>query len=324
MYHVIVNPASRSGKGRLLWKDIEPVFKECGAEYKVHFSKRAGHIIEISRELSNEVLAKDPTAELNLIVLGGDGTIDEALQGISDFSRTKIGYVPTGSSNDLARDMGFPKDPRDVVRNILNCKEPFKMDLGVLTYNNMSSELSRKHEDGVMSKRYFDVSSGIGFDAAVCEEVLTAPMKTILNKIGLGKLVYLAVALKQIFTTKDITATLTLDDQKPMVLKNFLFASFMIHRYEGGGFKFCPDADCTDGILDLCLVAGISKLTFLMSLPKAMKGKHIGVKGVMVCPAKTINIETSVPCWVHTDGEVTCKSSSITITSQKQAINFLR
>lgn len=324
MFYVLVNPASRSGKGAKLWADLEPVMKESKCEYKVIFSKKAGQFIEIVRDLSNDVLGKNPDAMLNIIALGGDGTIDEVLQGVSDFKRTRIGYVPTGSSNDLARDLGLPKNPAECLKNIINCKSPYYMDLGILTYDNTSGELSRQHEASIMSKRFFDVSSGIGFDAAVCEEVLTAPMKSVLNKIGLGKLVYLTVAVKQIFSTKNISAKMILDDDKTISMKDFLFASFMIHRYEGGGFKFCPDADCTDGILDICSVSGLSPWAVIRALPKGMKGTHTKIKGIGIYKAKKIHIETSVPCWVHTDGEVTMKSDSITITCQKEMIQLLK
>lgn len=316
MINIIINPASRSGKGKKLWNEIEPVLIDAHVDYKVYFSQKTGHVCELVKNISNEFFSKDKSSDLNLIILGGDGTINEALQGVSDFSRTRIGYVPTGSSNDLARDLKLPKDPKECIKNIINCKEPYHMDLGVLTYNHTSSD--------VFNKRFFDVSSGIGFDAAVCEEVSHAPLKAFLNKIGLGKLVYLIVALKLIFTTSIIGAEITIDNQEPFVLENFLFATFMIHKYEGGGFKFCPDADCSDGILDMCCVSNISKLTFLRTLPKALKGKHTNVTGIDIKKAETISIKTSVPCWVHTDGEVTAKSDSITITCRKEAIRLMK
>lgn len=265
MINIIINPASRSGKGKKLWNEIEPVLIDAHVDYKVYFSQKTGHVCELVKNISNEF---------------------------------------------------FSKDPKECIKNIINCKEPYHMDLGVLTYNHTSSD--------VFNKRFFDVSSGIGFDAAVCEEVSHAPLKAFLNKIGLGKLVYLIVALKLIFTTSNIGAEITIDNQEPFVLENFLFATFMIHKYEGGGFKFCPDADCSDGILDMCCVSNISKLTFLRTLPKALKGKHTNVTGIDIKKAETISIKTSVPCRVHTDGEVTAKSDSITITCLKEAIRLMK
>ena len=45
MYHIIVNPASKTGKGKMLWADIEPVLIDKGVDFKVYFSKKPGHVI---------------------------------------------------------------------------------------------------------------------------------------------------------------------------------------------------------------------------------------------------------------------------------------
>lgn len=324
MYHIIVNPASRTGKGKTIWSNLEPVLVDRKVEYKVHFSKKAGHVIELVREVCNSVLSDSPDSVLNLIVLGGDGTLNETLQGISDFKRVRIGYIPTGSSNDMARDIKLPADPVTCLNNILDCTTPSYMDLGVLTYNETSKQLSRLHEEHILSKRYFDVSSGIGYDAAISEEALVSRAKKVLNKIGLGKLIYLIISLKQLLTTKRYDAVMTIDDNEKIHLTNFLFAACMVHKYEGGGFMFCPTADYHDGILEVCAVSDISNLTVLRALPTALKGKHYAFKGIEHYSGRKIDIETSAPLWVHTDGEVTMKSSSVTFTCEKEAIALLR
>jgi len=324
MYYVIVNPASRTGKGKTLWSDIEPVLVEQAVDYKVFFSKSAGHVSKLIKDISDSALANDSKDCIDFIILGGDGTLNESLQGISDFSKVRIGYIPTGSSNDMARDLKLPKEPLQCLRNILKCKEPVKMDIGCLEYNNTSSQLSRLHSNEPELKRYFDVSAGIGYDAAICEEALTSKIKKFLNKLGLGKLVYLIISLKQLITTKRCNCTMTIDDTTKIELPNFLFVASMIHQYEGGGFKFCPDADYTDGIIDICAISNISKFTVLRALPKALKGKHFKYKGIDRYSGKKIQLETATPVWVHTDGEVSHKSSSVTITCMKQALQILK
>lgn len=323
MYNIIVNPASKSGRGAKIWSMIEPVLAKKKIEYKVFFSKEAGHVIQIVRELSSSLSEDASGTVLQLIVLGGDGTLNETLQGISDFSRVQIGYIPTGSSNDLARDLKLPKDPLEVLENILSCQKATLMDLGRLTYDQLSGELSRQHSNTFSARRYFSVSSGIGFDAAVCEEALASKFKNTLNKMGLGKLTYLAIALKQLIASKKITCTITLDDRELIVLPKFLFVACMIHQYEGGGFKFCPGADSHDGILDICVIGNFPKWLVLLALPTAFFGKHFLFKGIDHYTASRIHLETSAPLWVHTDGEVTRKSNSITITCEKEKIQFL-
>lgn len=307
MYHIIINPVSRSGKGLQIWKtQVEPMLREKNVSYIHHFTRAAGDTIRISRELS----ALD-TDILHLIILGGDGTVNEALQGLSDPSRVILGYIPTGSSNDLARDLGIPRDPSKALDLILHSGKPVPMDLGTVHY-----------PDG--ETRLFVVSCGIGFDAAVCEEALHSKIKKIMNKLGLGKLTYLGIALRQLFASKAISGRLTLENGNPVDIGNMLFTACMLHRFEGGGFMFAPDADAGDGILDMCAVGDLPKLLILFALPTAFKGKHYKFKGVTPYRARALTIETSRPLWVHTDGEVTRKSNQIRVTCEKEAIRVIR
>ena len=120
MYYIIVNPASKSGKGLKIWSQIEPVLIEKKIEYKLYFSKKIGHVSRLVRKLSASLADGAPDFILKLIILGGDGTLNEAIQGISDFNRVHLGYIPTGSSNDLARDLHLPKDPVKILESILS------------------------------------------------------------------------------------------------------------------------------------------------------------------------------------------------------------
>lgn len=323
MYHIIVNPASKSGRGAKIWSMLEPVLRQKEIAYKVLISREVGHVTKLVRDLSSSLLISDPEIILKLIVLGGDGTLNEVLQGISDFGRVQIGYIPTGSSNDMARDLKLPENPLDILEQILACKEPALMDLGCLTYDRVSGEYSRQHDALPAMKRYFAVSSGIGFDAGVCEEALASKFKNTLNKIGLGKLTYLSIALKQLIKARKVTCTITLTDGKIIHLPKFLFVAGMIHQYEGGGFKFCPGADYHDGILDICAVGNIPKWLILIALPTAFTGKHYRFQGIDRYSASCIHLETSIPLWVHTDGEVTVKSDSITMTCEKNTLQLL-
>ena len=314
MYYIVINPASRSGKGARLWTDIEPVIKNKGISYKVFFSKETGHVSKLVRDISNSVLSEDSGQILKLIVLGGDGTINEALQGITDFDRTQVGYIPTGSSNDLARDLQFGKDSVHILERIISCKEPTLMDIGCLTYRDAA---------GREQIRYYAGSCGIGYDAAVCEETLTSKIKIFFNKISLGKLTYLAIALKQLLATKKVSCTFTLDDNKTITLPKFFFVAFMQHQYEGGGFMFCPGADYQDGILDICAVGNVPKWKVLIALPTAFKGKHYRFKGVDSYHSSSVRLEASAPLWVHTDGEVITKTTSVNASCLKQKLQLL-
>ncbi len=307
MYHIIINPASRSGKGLKIWKhQIEPILHDRSISYRSYFSEKIGDVAHLVREVEKS----EKERPIHLIILGGDGTVNEALQGMDDPSSFVLGYIPTGSSNDFARDLGISKEPAEALELILSTGTPKYMDLGKLVY-----------DDG--AERRFAVSCGIGYDAAVCAEALYSKIKVFCNKIGLGKLTYLGIALKQLISIKTTTATLTLDDDTTLRINKMLFISSMVHRYEGGGFKFCPDAVYDDGILNLCKVGGVPKPVVLVSLPSAFKGKHYRVKGIDPYKARTVQIETSAPMWVHTDGEVLRKCTRLSVSCLERAIQVI-
>ena len=82
MYYIIVNPASKSGKGAKIWSMLEPVLEESKIEYKVFFSKEIGHVIKLVRDLSASILKENSDSVMKLIVLGGDGTLNETIAGM--------------------------------------------------------------------------------------------------------------------------------------------------------------------------------------------------------------------------------------------------
>lgn len=315
MYHIIVNPASRSGRGRRIFKEtIKPALTEKDIPYRAYLSKKAGEVTLLTEKIIAKHFSENATeVPCRLIVLGGDGTVNEVLQGIAPSQNVIIGYIPTGSSNDLARDLGIPKDPLKALSLILDAEtkpEHIKlMDRGLIRTDS--------------GPRSFAGSSGIGYDAAVCEEVMHSKLKGALNKFGLGKLTYLGIALKQLFATKPVSCTLYLDDEEPIHIKKILFIASMTHRFEGGGFKFCPMADYTDGLFDLCVVGNIPKPVILFALPTAFFGKHFLIPGIHHYRAERIRIITDTPLWAHTDGEVIGQTDEIEITCIRQDIHFI-
>lgn len=319
MYHIIVNPASRSGRGIKIWNTLVPILQEKNIIYRVYFTKKIDHATHILAKLT-----ANKTRALTLIVLGGDGTLNEVVQGITDFSLIRIAYIPTGSSNDLARDLHLEADPVKALLHILENSHLSLLDLGVVNYSNpQGTGISGIIPAACFPKRLFCVSSGIGFDADVCVEALSSRMKDFLNHIGLGKLTYLGIALKLLLSAKAVSCDIFLDNGVRIHYDRFLFIASMIHKYEGGGFMFCPAADDSDGLLDICVAGDISFLKALRILPSAFQGKHLRFKEVSSYRTKSVRIKTSRPQWVHTDGEITVLTDEITVSSSENRLQFL-
>ena len=313
MHYFIVNPAAKSGTGKMIWQTCKEYLAENNITYKIYktTTERNATII------AGKILDSDTSDSVKLIVVGGDGTINEVLQAMkeTDFYRVCIGYIPAGSSNDLARALQYSSDPIENLKRALYSDSYAKMDVGLLTYN--------KTETLGYTKRFFLVSCGIGFDASVCEEAMNSPYKNFLNRLHLGKLTYVAICIKQLLSAQRLSCTLTVDEQTPISLENCYFVAAMNHPYQGGGIKFCPDAIDGDGYLDICYAHSISKGKVLTILPLAFSGKHVGKKGIGILKGKRIHITYEAPLWVHTDGEAKTRATDITLECLHKKLRFV-
>ena len=323
MFYCIVNPSARSGHGKNIYNLFEEKCKAAGKPYKVVFTKGPGHAMSVVRRLTDKKTVSDNNEPINIVVMGGDGTLNEVISGIEDFDRVRLGVVPLGSGNDFVRDLNFPKKTEDLIDQILKEEVVRKLDVGNVHYDHMTKTFSRLHDERIESDRRFDVSSGIGFDAAVCEEALSSNTKNFLNKIGLGKLTYGYIAIRQVLNADQPSCDIETDDNQHIHIDNLIFAAAMIHHYEGGGFKFAPDADLQDGCFDLIVGGDMSTRQIFKALPLAFFGKHYNQPGIHHIRAREIRIKTAIPLWVHTDGEVILKSDAITLTCLKQKLNLL-
>lgn len=92
-----------------------------------------------------------------------------------------------------------------------------------------------------------------------------------LNLLKIGKLSYAVVAMDRIIKDLPVKLELTMDDGSTKVFEKTYFAAFMNLPYEGGGFKFCPEAFGSDGFLDIMVVANLSKFKILCLLPTAFQ-----------------------------------------------------
>ena len=169
MYYFIINPNSRSGKGALIWRDLENILRERNIKYQTFFTEYKGHAVKLSASIT----ASSPEdSQIKLIAVGGDGTIQEVLSGVKDISRVIFGYIPTGSGNDFCRSMKLPQDPMKALELILSDKRPHLMDVPHISCGSSSSR--------------FAISCGIGFDAAVCHEVGVTPEQNRPRQTGLS------------------------------------------------------------------------------------------------------------------------------------------
>ena len=303
MYHFIVNPNARSGHGRNVWEQIEKKLKEKNTAYQVHFTKFQRHATQIASKITSD--GKSHT----LVVLGGDGTINEVVNGILFPDKVILGYVPVGSGNDFARGLGIPSDSMKALETVLASSGRRKIDIGVLTCPN--------------TRLRFAVSSGIGYDAAICRQVCVSKLKAVLNRLGLGKLSYVCFAIDQLVKCRPREMTVALEDGKVAHYQRTYFAAAMNLPYEGGGCKFCPDARPDNGLLELIVIADVPKIYALFILPTVFSGRHTRLRGVHIYRCKSAQIQSDISLPLHVDGEPLFKQRSVEFSVEEKPVTFI-
>lgn len=290
MYHFIINPNSKSRASRRLWRQLENELKRRGIQYRIYFTRYAGHASAIAAGLCARH-GQTPTP-LIIVTAGGDGTVNEVINGIPDScaGRVLLGFLPVGSGNDFAAALGIPADPLKALRHILSPRHTASIDVGVL---------SCPEESYV---RRFGVSSGIGYDADVCRAVSCSPAKTVLNRLHLGRLSYLALALKLVFTHRPIPARLIFDGVERQS-GSYLFIAAMNASHEGGGLRLAPGAKMNDRRLSVCVVRDFPRLKILLLLPALLFGLHTRFSGIEVIDCTSLEIQCRENATLHTDGE---------------------
>lgn len=285
MYYFIVNPKAQSGKGEIVWKNIERVLRRKNIPYEVLFTKMKGQAGLLARKV-----AETQGISKTIVAMGGDGTVGEVMEGIWDHPEITLGYIPFGSGNDFARGLGISTNWKKALKGILEEKHRIHVQPGRMEF------------DGHV--RHFGESMGMGFDAAVCDGANRMRFKSFFNRWGLGKFTYTGVAVKLLVTSSCEEMKIRIDGKEIHRYSKVLFACGMNGPYEGGGFKFAPSAGVDDGFLHLCVVSDVPVYKRFLLLPKALKGRHVGADGIYMFKCSKIEIISKYPKLIQGDGEV--------------------
>ena len=300
----IVNPNSGNDKGRI-WKEILAYLDEKGIEYGHYLTKSAGDaIINIPRILAE--------GYRNLIVLGGDGTTNEVVNGI--FSQTEVPYseiylgsIPMGTANDWNRYYGWENDYKASIERLLK-HNITKQDVGVVTFS----------ENGERHTKYFINSIGFGFDAEIVK------MTNELSHEQRGKeITYLLSLLKCLLKCKKNNVKIESEDF------NFngkvLSISIANGKYSGGGMQQTPEAIINDGAYDISIFGDIGKFFVIRNVSKLYNGTITQLKSKKVVFARTqnsIKVTYDCPTFAETDGEI-IGDSPYEISMIKDGLNVI-
>lgn len=287
MYYFIVNPRACRGCSDKIWKRLERWLNIKNIDYQVLLTAKAGDARFFAQELTES--AMEPRT---IIVVGGDGTFNEVIDGMSFTGMVTLGYVPIGMSSSLARSLRLPKRPFKCLRLMLNSTRQKSLDYGVLSYG-----------ETVQTHKRFAVSCGIGLDAAVCHILQEQPCSRKPRFFRPGRLQYIIVAIGQILNSKPVKGYIVLDGVKRMEFNHLCLVAAHIHPYGSGGLKLAPGADASDGYLELCILHNPRRMRLLSLLADALYGRIKNRKGVRFYRCREVQIHTDRPMPVHVDGE---------------------
>ena len=283
-WFVIVNPNAGKRKGEKDWLEIAAQLTAAGIVYDSVFTEHRGHAVDLTRKYVEN-------GYRNIIVVGGDGTLNEVVNGIFTQAhipteKITLAMIPVGTGNDWCRMYNIPGDYKQAIRLITN-RKIFTQDTGTIKY--ISTE-------GEEKTRYFINMAGMGFDALVTK-------KTNKQK-ELGKsnpMSYVVNILSSLFVYTSTKVTILLDSEK--IISDILSMSVGICQYNGGGMKQAPDALPDDGLFDLTLIKPIGKFKIIRNIIKLFDGSFTRLPEVSTFRSSKIIIHSEPPMFMEADGE---------------------
>ncbi|MDK2909149.1 MAG: hypothetical protein PWR20_716 [Bacteroidales bacterium] len=282
-WFVIVNPHAGLSKCGRDWPRIYQMLCEAGIAFTHTLTTHKEHAISITTTAIKKGFRK-------FIVVGGDGTLNEVVNGlfiqnlipIEEFS---IGLIPVGTGNDWRRSFGISDNYREAIHTLIKGKV-FTQDVGLITYKNARGP----------KKRFFVNVAGMGYDAMVARKTNTQKDK---GKGGpLSYLINLFTSLLYYrYTRVKIIADGTHTESDTFSL------SVGIGQFNGGGMRQLPFAHPADGLLDMTLIQKVGKFTIIKEVKNLYDGSFIHHPKVKTFRAKEFTIESVPPIELEVDGE---------------------
>lgn len=288
--HLLVNEVAGNGNAIKANTELHTVLNKLNIPFDQQKSNYPGELTKLACEYANNNPAKNNI----LIVIGGDGSFNEVLNGIkqSHYPETPITYFSAGTGNDFARGAGLTDDPFQLINNLLQDPEPEKVDCGYFTSNIAE-----------MPSGYFVNNFGIGFDAFVVHQSNHTSLKKKLNHINSGNLIYGLNVVKALINQKTFAVTVKTADQTLRYGDAYLVTTTN-HPYFGGGFAILPKADIYSHHLDTVIVEkpNLNRTLFLFG-KLITNGSHVTAPEFHYVEAKEIQVETKKPEYAQIDGE---------------------
>lgn len=291
--YILLNPIAGHGQSIKTWSKFEHLLEKEGVNYSTEVSPYPGAFISIAKEYADHAHDKDDF----LVVIGGDGSLNDVLNGIklSNYPETPIVYIPAGSGNDFARGAKISDNLHQILDALLDDPEVVSMDCGSYTGYDRNSLLSKRS--------YFVNNFGIGFDAFVVHASNRQRLKNALNKINVGSLIYRLNVLGALHKQDTFKVTIKADGKR-YDYDNAYMVTTTNHPYFGGGVPILPSANIHDNKLSTVVVQKPNLSKFIHLFTKILSdGSQIEDPHFHFVKADEITVQTSKPEYCQVDGE---------------------
>ena len=288
--HLIVNPVAGRGRGLRKLRRVKEALEGKDLPYRVHITPRAPeHAAQIAAALPQDA---------TLLVLGGDGTLHEVASACIYTERT-LGILPGGSGDDFAVALGIGRHSlKGALRHALSGSV---IEVDTATVNGSP----------------FVNSLGSGFDAQVAHNFGRAP------KVLRERSAYLYAVAATLGSLQRQALKVTVDDtlfyQGPALL-----TSVQNGPRTGGSFVFAPDANLTDGLLNVVVAGRIGASGVLNLLPKVLRGEPLDHPEVYEVTGKRVVIEWEQAVVAHMEGQLLEGEKRLEVEVVPRSLRVLR
>jgi diacylglycerol kinase (ATP) len=274
----LVNPASAGGRTGRRWPELAHQAAAAGLTGDALFSEHPGHLRELARD------AAAGGASL-LVAVGGDGTVNEVVNGLVGAAGTELAVIPRGTGVDFVRTFGIPTSLANAARVAVEGGVR-EIDIGRVGYRSW---------DGSERQSYFANIASVGMSGAIAKRV---------NESSRGfavKASYFLATLAVFARWQNTQVRVSVDGEiRGARMHDVIVANC---RYFGAGMMICPQAEPDDGLFDVLLIGDVTKTDLITTLPKIYRGRHLPHPKAELLRGKVVSIDAGEPLPVELDGE---------------------
>ncbi|MDA4102271.1 diacylglycerol kinase [Mycolicibacterium monacense] len=289
---VLTNPLSGHGNAPHATERAVARFQRRGVDVTAIVGTDAAH----ARRLVDEALAGGTDA---LVVVGGDGVISLALQALAH-GDVPLGIVPAGTGNDHAREYRLPTGDPEAAADVIADGHTETVDLGRI-------------DDASGGHKWFGTVMAAGFDSLVSD-------RTNRMRWPHGRMRYNVAMVAELSKLRLLPFRLRFDGGEE-VRTDLTLAAFGNTRSYGGGMLICPDADHTDGLLDVTMVHSASRTRLIRLFPTVFKGTHVNLDDVTTARARVVEVDCP-GINAYADGDYACPLP-VTVSAVPGALRIL-